>query len=143
MVTAGTSLTLDVKGHTGQWLPRTSGELRANILNNLSPNFQVHDVVITSGGDNPLDTGFGLWNWDFTAVVTLTTNEAYNDSDNVASIVASVVNDASGTMPAVSVRGFGQQVTPDVNVGPSWLSVTSLLALGALAIFAMVYWPRR
>jgi len=142
MVPAQTTLTLDVKGQAGQWAPRSPGEVRGQVMNALTPYFHVYDVTLTTGTDTVFDTGFGFWNWTYAAVVTLQTREPYATVDDVASIVAHAFYNAAGTVPVVTTRDVGPQQGIDVDLSPSWMSVGALLALGAVAVAAVIYLPK-
>lgn len=135
MIAAGTTLTLDVQGSTGQWIPRTVDEVRAIVLDALSLHFEVYDASFTRQTLLADPENLYYWNWPYVAVVTLQTREAYAESADVGSIVAHAFYTGAGTMPTVTTRGSGPQQLPSSTY--TGLSSTTLL-FGALALAAVV-----
>lgn len=134
MINAGQTLTFDVKGTAGQWIPRTVAELRAQVIDSLTPFLHVYDVSVTRESFLADPENLYYWAWPYVAVVTVQTRIAYASADDVASIVAHGFYNGGGTLPTVTTRGYGVQQLPDVTTGPSLFgSVTGVALLALLA----------
>lgn len=132
MVSAGSTLTFDVKGTAGQWLPRTAAEVRAQVVDALTLQFHVYNVAMERETFLSDPENLYYWNWPYTAVVTVQTRVGYGSVDHAAAIVANAFYQGAGTMPTVTARGSGPQQDPDVEIGPSLFSLGALVILGAL-----------
>lgn len=138
MIAAGSTLTLDVKGTAGQWIPRTVAELRAVVIDALTPFLHVYDVSVTRESFLSDPENLFYWNWPYVAVVTVQTRQDHGKSEDVASIVAHAFYNGAGTLPSVTVRGFGPQQQPDITTGPNLLG--SLTGIAALAVIGLGLW---
>jgi len=135
MVPANTTFTLDVKGTAGQWLPRTVAELRASVIDSLTPFMHVYDVSVTRDSFLSDPENLFYWAWPYVAVVTVQTRVGYADVDDVASIVAHAFYSGGGRVPTVTVRGTGPQQNPDDVRGPGLFgSLTTVAVLGIVLI---------
>lgn len=142
MVPAGTALVFDVQGTTGRFAPRTAADVEVGVSNWLRALMDVTDIQITRDSflSDPLRLYY--WNWPYTATVRATTKATYSAPRDAASIIVSAFRDATGEYPTVTVRGYDAPQGSDVSRGPSLIGVGSLLALGAVAVAAMVYLPK-
>lgn len=143
MIAAGLTLTLDVQGTAGQWVPRTTGEVRAQVVDALTPNFHVFDIQLRRETLLSDPENLYYWNWPYTAVVTLQTRESYGDASDVAAIVAHAFYDAAGSVPTSTVRGSGEQQGPAATYeGLQAGSALVWLAVAAAAVLVVLYVPR-
>lgn len=133
MVNAGTSITFTVKGITGNFLPRTVAQVKANAIDDLTPYFDVTDVTLDTSSivSDPLHA---ISEWPYTAHVRLTTRVAYGDVRDVDAIVAHAFYDATGEMPIVTADGFEAGQGSDASSG---LSLTTALIVVAVALVAL------
>ena len=137
MVPAGSTLTLDVRGTATSWLPTTPAGIRAAALDDLSPFFDVPDLVLSSTSILGSQVTFPSFNYPYTGVLTLRTRVAYGDTDDVASIVANAFYNHAGSVPTVTVRGYGvQQSAPPAGFG--FGSFTPALGLVAVIVVGVV-----
>lgn len=138
MIPAGTTLTLDIQGTTGQFVPRTASDVEVDVSNALTPYLDVYNIQITRGSllSDPLRLYY--WNWPYTAVVIVRTRVDHAEADDVATYVRTAFYSASGEMPTVTVRGSGPQQTPDVTTGPSLLSASALAVVALVAVAIIV-----
>ena len=144
MIAAGSTLTLDVQGTVGEWLPRTADEVRGAVLGVLGGSFTVHDVQIERATFLSDPENLYYWAWGYKAIVTLTTREGYGDAADVGAIVANAFYQAGGVVPTVTVRGSGPQQGPATSYVGVDLSMTLVLAgLALLAVAFAVYGPHR
>lgn len=141
MVPAGTMLTLDVKGTAGQWIPRTVAEVRSQVVNALTPNFHVFDVTLDRPSLLSDPENLYYWAWPYTGVVTLQTQEPYGSPTDVASIVAHEFYGAGGSVPTVTVQGYGPQQGKDKETGPGLGSVTAIVVAVAVIVVAFIAYP--
>jgi len=147
MVRANTTITIDIVGQTGGWLPIDDTALRAGVLNALTPFFDVLSFTITRGSliSNVLD--FQWFHWNYGAVLVIKTRVDHNDPDDIRSIVAGVFYDQGGAMPTVTLRTFGETQGPGVSqTGLGLLDLltgsTVLLVVGAaLLVYVVAYGP--
>jgi len=151
MVRADTTLTFDIEGTTGGWLPIDDTDLRSGVANALTPFVDVLEVAITRGSflANVIDVQW--WHWNYRAVVTLRTRSAYADADDIRSVVAGVFYQAAGAMPSVTVRSFGeaqgagvtQTSAPAVRAFLNALTGTGVLLLVAVVglVWIVAYGP--
>ena len=133
MLPAGTTLTFDVKGTAGQWIPRTVADVRAGVIDSLTPHAHVYDVSLTRESFLSDPENLYYWAWPYVAVVTLQSRMTYAHSDDLASIVAHAFYSAAGALPTVTARGYGPQQTPDVITG-----TTVFGSLGLVVVLAVV-----
>ena len=141
MVQPNTTITIDIEGQTGGWLPIDDTDLRAGVLNALTPFVDVLGLTITRGSllSNVLD--FQWFHWNYSAVLTVRTRLGYADADDLRSIVAGIFYDRGGAMPTVTLRTFGESQGPGVTqTGLGLLELlTGTTALVVLGVVGLVY----
>ena len=140
MIRNGTEIVFTVNGQTGQWIPRTSGDVRTTAINELTPYFDVADVQVKSKGflEDPVHY---IANWPYTATVRATVKADYADVRDVDSIVAHAFYNAAGELPTVTAAGQeAGQGDPNQTTGFSITTLVLLiaLALGAVAVIKVV-----
>lgn len=133
MIAAGTTITFTAKGTTGQWLPRTVAGVRQDVIDGLTPFFDVLTVVFDT--KDSIVPFYNVANWGYTATIRATVRADYGDVRDVDSIVAHAFYDAAGDLPTVSAAGYEQaQGEEDQRTG---FSLTTALVLGVVAIVAI------
>lgn len=136
MVTAGETITFDVQGTTGQWVPRTVAGVRQDAINALSPFFDVESVSVDSPSflSDPIHY---VTNWPYRATVRATMRSDYGDVRDVDSIVAHAFYEAAGDLPTVTADHYEQgQGAASTTSGTSVLGVLGIT--GALIVVALV-----
>lgn len=134
MVRNGQTITFDVQGSTGAYLPRTVNGVRQAAIDALTPFFSVQDVSIASSSflSDPLHS---LSLWPYRATVRATVQADYADIRDVDSIVANAFYQAAGELPTVTANGYeASQGSADNRGGLSLTGAITLAAVGLVAI---------
>lgn len=135
MVNAGAIITFTVQGTTGGYLPRSTAGVRTDVIDRLSPFFDVQDVSIVASSvlSDPLHS---LSNWPYVATVRASVRADYGDIRDVDSIVANAFDYAAGQVPTVTANGYEQaQGAAAITTG---LSVTTALILAIVFVGLVV-----
>lgn len=134
MIRHGIERTFDVQGQAGEFQPRTVAGVRSDVIDGLTPFFDVADVAIVTPSFLSDPTAFFV-DWRYAAVVRATPRADYGDVRDVDSIVAHAFYDAAGELPTVTARGLeaGQGKAQDT----SGLSLTTALVLVAIGLVAV------
>jgi|SRR5882672_3181880 len=121
MVRAGDSLTFDVQGETGGFVPVDDTDLTAAVNDQLAQHFQVVRNDLTRGSAfSNIVTGQWL-HWSYTAVVTVRLRGDYGSPADVGSIIANAFYNAGGAIPAVTSRELGESAgTGITTTGPDF-----------------------
>jgi hypothetical protein len=132
MIRTGSAIRFDAAGSSDGW---DDADTRSRIDIELSKYFRVQAIDLKAGGS--FAEYFG---WPFRADITVTTREDYGELNDVSSIVAHAIYEATGYMPTVSVPSAGQpsQPTPDVGGNPLSPVYDLLSGLDSTARFVLV-----
>jgi hypothetical protein len=132
MIAKNSVIIFDVKGRTG-YLPRTEAGVRQNVIDGLTPFFEVQDVSLSTSTvlSDPLHQ---INTWPYTAVVRAKTQADYGHVRDVDSIVAHAFYTAGGELPTVTARGYEKGQSEDK---PTGLSLTTALILVAVSLVAL------
>jgi hypothetical protein len=133
MIANGTTITFTVRGTTGDILPRTVANVRNDVIDRLTPFFDVASVDMSTSSilSDPLHS---LSDWPYTAKVHVTVRADYGDIRDVDSVIANAFYNAAGNLPTVTADGFEQGQGTDSTQG---VSLTTALVLVAVALVAL------
>lgn len=129
MVPKGTRITFDINGNTSTWWPVSRNGIQSDVTDQLFVNFVVHDVSVENkaiqlGGPSSL-----YWNWDYKAIVSLTTKVDYRDIQDIDGIVGSAFVEAAGAMPIVTARNWEPGQTQESGTPWGLYAVLALIAV--------------
>lgn len=136
MVPAGTPISFQIAGDTGQWLPRTVADVRKDALDALSPDFDVITLAIVrtaSLTDDPLNLYY--WEWPYTATLDASPRSDYGDIRDVDQVVAHAFYLGAGQVPTVTAPGYGEPT--DTNPESQPPGVTGLFRLAVVGLIAV------
>lgn len=142
MVRGGTSITFQVQGGTASVLRPDVTQLRASVIAFLSGYFFVESVEINVRSLVGSIMAGEFWNYDYTAIVQLTTRGDYASSRDIASVIAHSFYAATGGMPTVStdfrdsLGGITDQPGPPLL--DSLTNIPQLLVLGIVLIVGLI-----
>lgn len=114
MVPAGSVLSFELRGTAGGWVPTTLDALRSDLVNYLSSYVTVQALTVQNEG-----SFYEQLEWQFISRVTVVTWEAYGKPEDVASIVAHAVYEATGNLPSVGTIGSQGASTPGAGLASS------------------------
>lgn len=144
----GQRLTVIVEGQTTDTWINPSGfdeaDLRAGVMDILSNQFTVNSLSIMPRASVLI----GYLGWPYRAELVIVTRTAYASHNDPASIVGNAFYQVGGSMPTVTVEGFGAPQRPGVDSSqepPSdWfgLGVFGVVAI-AVAVAAGVFVLKR
>lgn len=144
MVRAGTSLTFQVQGQTASYLPPDSSSLRASVIAFLSAYFFVEAVEVTTRGAAGRIMAGEFWNYDYSAIVTVSPRSDYGAVRDVGSVIQHAFYAASGGMPTVStdfnetIGGTGSTPTPRIPVLDTIEDLPKLIIVGIVIIVGLI-----
>lgn len=118
MIPANTSIQFSVSGAADGW---DDDDTQTAIRSELSKYFGVLRAYI----DAPALGGV-YYGWPWTGEIAVVTREAHAEVNDVTSIVAHAIYEATGYMPAVSAPAYGQPSNEDPGVLPSLPSATGI-----------------
>lgn len=138
MIDARETITFDVQGTTGAYLPRSVDSVRQVVIDNLTPFFDVQDVTMQTDAFTS-DPFHYISNWPYKAVVRVVTRDSYADVRDVDSIVAHAFYEGAGELPTVTARGLeAGQGDPDKKVGGFSIQTLLILAVVVIVAFAVI-----
>lgn len=134
MIDAGRAITFDVQGTTGEYIPRSVSSVRAIVIDQLAPYFDVEDVAFQTSSVLS-DPFHSLSNWPYRATVRALPLADYGDVRDVDSIVAHAFYEAAGNLPTVTASGYETPQGPsDQRAGLSFGLGALLLVVGLVAL---------
>lgn len=137
MVEGGRELTFDVQGTTGEYIPRAVDSVRAIVIDNLTPFFDVADVAITTSSVWS-DPAHALSNWPYRATVRATPRSDYGDIRDVDSIVVHAFAEATGNAPTVTATGH-ETAQGDASTEQGTSGTLLLIVLAIVAVAVIVF----
>lgn len=149
MVPANTVIVFDVQGQTGGFIGVSEADLRAGVLDGLTPFFTVQEASITSGSLLQDVLAF-RYHWFYSARVVIKTRVDYNQLDDVRAVIAHAFFEAGGAFPTVTSPSYQEsQGAANTETGPSVLDAvkgiagfSTVLVVG-VAIIAAVVWFKK
>jgi len=140
MISAGRTITFAVAGDTGQWVPRTVADVRKDVIDALSPSFDVITLMINRTGgfsDDPINLYY--WEWPYTAELTARPRSDYGDIRDVDALVAHAFYLAGGQMPTVTATSEGEAPQDNAETEPPGIgSLIKWAVIGAIALAVIV-----
>jgi hypothetical protein len=134
MIRNGETITFDVQGTTGGGWPRTVAGVRQEVIDALTPFFEIQDVPIFTSSFLS-DPFHSLSQWPYTSTVRATMQSDYADVRDVDSVIANAFYQATGELPTVTARGKEPgQTAADTRSGLSLTTALALVAVGLVAI---------
>lgn len=133
-INAGTRVRLVVQGSTGEWVPRTPDDVKSNVINALSYYGMVQPFTLVKESSRFLAP---LWDWRYTAALTLTTTFGHAKIEDIKAIVATAFHGAAGEPAIVAAIDYGDTTTPDV-IDNTPDPTTALLGVGSFTVIAAV-----
>lgn len=145
MVRAGQSVTLSVQGRTGGFFRPEAGAMRSDVIGFISAYFTVESVEINIRSALGSIAAGELWNYDYSALVTVKPRSDYGSPDDIASIVAHAFYITGGALPTVQVSSVSGSLGGVTSSGPdlggalqSFADLPKILIVGIVALVAII-----
>ncbi len=133
-INAGTQITFEINGSTGEWIPRTPDDVRSAVIGELSYYGTVESLTIVKESSRLLAP---LWDWRYSARLVIRTNFGHASINDLNAVIAAAFWTAAGEPATVTSPQYGQvQGSGIIDNSPD--ATTALLGVGSFTIIAAV-----